>query len=77
MSPGTFTKLGLAPLVPVADIRISDSLDQNGTAVVDFSGSLNCLGLGWFHGAGAFCAAATDCVNPLGDDALQIALLLL
>ena len=57
---------GLAPLVPMPDIRIADSLDQNGTAVVDFFGPLNCLGLGWFYGAGAFCAAATDCVIPLG-----------
>jgi hypothetical protein len=50
----------------VADIGIADALDQNRTAVIDFFGSLNCLGLGWFYGARAFCATATNCVIPLG-----------
>jgi hypothetical protein len=45
---------GFAPLVAVADIRITDSLDQNGAAVVDLFGSLNRFGLGWFYGARAF-----------------------
>jgi hypothetical protein len=38
----------------MAHIRIADSLDQNRTAIVNFFGSFDCLGLGWLYGARAF-----------------------